>query len=304
MYPAAFGCLIASKAYGVSRSAVIPRVLPAGATLVRANSRISIAALAATTIATPIGLGLKLIGAPWILGFAALLFFAGTWMAVRLPKFVDSNEGEVTAQLRKSDRGTDEKLAATMPDRRLRSVGPSIIMALRANAALRTCSGFMTLFFAFLVREHPIGGLKNLTAIGVIAAALAIGSGFGSVLGAWLKDRAPEAIVTGVLAAIAVVAVLAAFFYGLPAVLALALLTGLAPALAKLSLDALIQRDVVERVRASAFARTETWLQLAWVVGGAIGLVLPSNGVLGLSILAAMLCVVALLTVKALADLR
>jgi MFS family permease len=304
VYPAAFGCLAASKAYGVSRSAVIPRVLPQGATLVRANSRISMAALAATTIATPIGLGFKLIGAGWILGFAALLFFVGTWLAVRLPKHVDSNEGEVKAQLRKHDRGTDEEMAATMPDRRLRSVGASIILGLRANAALRACSGFVTLFFAFLVRQHALGGLRNLTAVGVIAAALTVGSAFGSVLGAWLKDRAPEAIITGVLAAIAVVAVVAAFFYGLPAVLALAALTGLAPALAKLSLDALIQRDVAEQVRASAFARTETWLQLAWVVGGGIGLLLPSNGVLGLSVLAAMLCVVALLTGKALVDLR
>jgi MFS family permease len=304
VYPAAFGCLAASKAYGVSRSAVIPRVLPEGTTLVRANARIGLAALAATTTATPIGLGFKLLGPGWILGFAAVLFFFGTWLAIRLPRHVDSNEGEVKAQLRKRDRGPDAPLAETMPDRRLRSVGPSIILALRANAALRTCSGFMTLFFAFLVREHSLGGLKNLTAVGVIAAALTIGSACGAVLGAWLKDRAPEAIVTGVLALIAVVAVLAAFFYSLPMVLALAMLTGLAPALAKLSLDALIQRDVLERVRASAFARTETWLQLAWVIGGGIGLLLPSNGVLGVSVLATMLCVMALLTGKALVDLR
>jgi hypothetical protein len=304
VYPAAFGCLAASKAYGVSRSAVIPRILPEGTTLVRANARIGLAALAATTVATPIGFGFKLLGPAWILGFAALLFFLGTWLAIRLPKHVDSNEGEVKAQLRKRDRGPDAPLAETMPDRRLRAVGPSIIMALRANAALRACSGFTTLFFAFLVREHTLGGLKNLTAVGVIAGALAIGSAFGSVLGAWLKDRAPEAIVTGVLAVTAVVAVLAAFFYSLPAVLVLAALVGLAPALAKLSLDALMQRDVLERVRASAFARTETWLQLAWVVGGGVGLALPSNGVLGVSVLATMLCVMALLTGKALADLR
>jgi hypothetical protein len=34
VYPAAFGCLAASRAYGVSRSAVIPRVLPSGTSLV------------------------------------------------------------------------------------------------------------------------------------------------------------------------------------------------------------------------------------------------------------------------------
>jgi hypothetical protein len=48
-------------------------------------------------------------------------------------------------------------------------------------------------------------------------------------------------------------------------------------ALSKIALDALIQRDVAESLRSSAFARSETFLQLAWVVGAAIGVVLPSK---------------------------
>ena len=43
----------------------------------------------------------------------------------------------------------------------------------------------------------------------------------------------------------------------------------------KLSLDALIQRDVPERHRTSAFARSETLLQLSWVIGGFIGIAIP-----------------------------
>ena len=39
---------------------------------------------------------------------------------------------------------------------------------------------------------------------------------------------------------------------------------------ARSSLDAIIQREVPESLRASAFARSETMLQLAWVVGGAL----------------------------------
>jgi hypothetical protein len=78
----------------------------------------------------------------------------------------------------------------------------------------------------------------------------------------------------------------------------------MAPSLSKLSLDALLQRDTLERVRTSAFARSETLLQLAWVLGGALGLALPSNGVLGLSLGAVGLSIMALLTTKALYDLR
>ncbi len=48
-------------------------------------------------------------------------------------------------------------------------------------------------------------------------------------------------------------------------------------ALSKIALDALIQRDVVETLRSSAFARSETFLQLAWVIGATIAVALPSK---------------------------
>ena len=94
IYPAAFGILAASRAYGVSRSAVIPRVLPSGTSLVRANSRINLFTLFATLAATPIGYGLGKLSAAAPLVLAALVFFVGTAMALRLPKIVDSDEGE------------------------------------------------------------------------------------------------------------------------------------------------------------------------------------------------------------------
>ena len=62
-----------------------------------------------------------------------------------------------------------------------------------------------------------------------------------------------------------------------------------AQALGKLSLDSLIQRDVPERVRVGAFARSETLLQLSWVVGGFIGIALPLVPALGLGVLAALM---------------
>jgi hypothetical protein len=58
----------------------------------------------------------------------------------------------------------------------------------------------------------------------------------------------------------------------------------LAQSLAKLSLDSTIQRDVPERVRTSAFARSDTTLQLAWVLGGFVGIALPLNPKLGLAV--------------------
>ncbi|MDQ1665723.1 MAG: hypothetical protein QOH75_1754, partial [Actinomycetota bacterium] len=53
-----------------------------------------------------------------------------------------------------------------------------------------------------------------------------------------------------------------------------------------------------EAVRTSAFARSETVLQLAWVVGGAIGIALPLNGRLGLGIAAVGLVAMLVVTIR------
>jgi hypothetical protein len=69
----------------------------------------------------------------------------------------------------------------------------------------------------------------------------------------------------------------------------LGLVAGLSQSLAKLSLDSTIQRDVHERVRTSAFARSDTTLQLAWVIGGFVGIALPLQPRLGLIVAAVVL---------------
>jgi hypothetical protein len=53
-------------------------------------------------------------------------------------------------------------------------------------------------------------------------------------------------------------------------------------------------------VRNSAFARSETLLQMSWVVGGAIGISLPLNGVLGMSAACVMIAAGAVATVRGL----
>jgi len=61
-------------------------------------------------------------------------------------------------------------------------------------------------------------------------------------------------------------------------------------------LDGLVlQADVPERVRTSAFARSETVLQLAWVVGGVVGLWLPLSGPWGLGLAVVVLAGAAVL---------
>ncbi|MFF8918935.1 MFS transporter [Streptomyces sp. NPDC015032] len=312
LYPAALGVLVCSKAYGVVRSAVVPRLLPPRFSLVKANSRVTLAGLLATGVAAPIGVGLQTFGVPWPLYGACVIFVGGAVLAFTLPHKVDSSKGERKAQLvppygvtsprpavrRNGKTRGREKNGEKRPG--LRSVGPSVLNGLQANTTHRALSGFLIFFLAFLLRDQPLAGQSAAVSLGIAGVAAGAGNALGTAVGAWLRDRGPEMIVASVLALALGVAVLAALFFSTVMVAALSATAGFTQALSKLSLDAMIQRDVPEEVRTSAFARSETVLQMAWVAGGGIGIALPLNGVLGMSVAAAVLALGAATSVRGL----
>ena len=182
--------------------------------------------------------------------------------------------------------------------RRLRALPRSVRYVLWLTTGARLLSGFLTLFLAFLMREHPLPGWSGP------GGARHRRGGRRRRQRPRLGDRQPTAqprARSGSRPCVAVVAVLAALltavFYSLPTLVLLGLATGLFGQLAKLSLDALIQRDVDDHVRARVFSWSETILQAFWVVGGAIGITLPLLPVLGFAIVTAVVvlaCLVAL----------
>ncbi|WP_370151277.1 MFS transporter [Streptacidiphilus sp. EB129] len=321
VYPEALGVLVASKAYGVVRSVVVPRLVPERVTLVKANSRVTLAGLLATGVAGGVGGVLHLIGPDWPLRGAFLVYLAGAFLAFSLPHQVDLAREERRASLHSSETPSD----GPRPDSRdadphdgdprsdagvpgpeaeppgsraaarsrvgLRTVGPSVVLALRAEGTLRALSGFLTFYLAFLLREHPLGGLKPTVALGIAAAALAIGNALGTALGSWVRSRGPETLVTLMLALAGAAALAATLVYGMLTVTLLAGAAGFTQSLGKVALDALIQRDVPEQVRTSAFARSETLMQLTWVLGGGLGIVLPLIGRVGMATATGVLAV-------------
>ncbi len=290
LYPVALGVLVASKANGVVRSAVVPRLLPPRISLVKANSRMTLAGLLSTALAAPVGGLLHLIGPQWPLYGAFVIFGLGAMACFALPHTVDSARGERKALLHADDEAA-ERAARSRKRPGLRTVGASVLYALQANCGLRGISGLLTFFLAFTLREHPVGGLGAAASLGLVAVAAGGGNAFGNVLGAWLRSRAPEVIITTVQFVVLGALVVCAVSYGVVAVAVAAAVTGLTQAMGKLSLDALIQRDVPEAVRTSAFARSETVLQLAWVIGGGIGILLPLYGAVGLAVGAGVVAV-------------
>ncbi|MFZ3559033.1 MFS transporter [Streptomyces sp. BH055] len=300
LYPAALGVLVASKAYGVVRSAVVPRLLPPRFSLVKANSRVTLGGLLATGAAAPVGAGLQAIGPRWPLYGAFVLYVCGIYLSYSMPHKVDSARGESKALLAADEEHLHGPARAKARRPGLRTVGPAVTHALAANATLRCLSGFLIFYLAFLLREHPLTGQSAAVSLGIVGVSAGAGNALGTAVGAWLKARAPEVIIVTVLAVVLAVAVLSAVFFSALMTACLGAVAGFAQALAKLSLDATIQRDVPESVRTSAFARSETLLQMAWVVGGAIGIALPLNGVLGLCVAAAIVAAGWLSTVRGL----
>ncbi|MFY0407655.1 MFS transporter [Solicola sp. PLA-1-18] len=264
LFPAALGCLVASKAYGVTRAAAVPRVLPRSFTLVKANSRISLTGTIGAAVSAPLAVGAAAIGAEWALRYAFVLFVVATVLAVLLPSRVDSSAGEepVAMSSLRGDSDTRRRLGITF----------AVVHGLRCNTGLRFLSGFLTMFMAFVLRESPFPGWQPTVLMGLVIGAAGVGNTAGVLLGSVMKSRRPETTVLVVLAVDAALVTLAAVVWALPTAVLLGLTVGVCQSLGKLSLDALIQRDVPEAVRTSVFARSETLLQLAWVVGGFLGL--------------------------------
>jgi MFS family permease len=287
LFPAALGVLVASKAYNVTRAAAIPRLLPEGLSLVTANARSSMAGMVGVAVSAPLAVIASAIGPAWSLRYAFVVFVVATILAARLPSRVDSSQGEESMGFLTG--ATDEPGESGPRPRGKVRIPPSMAFALRANCGARWLSGFLTLFMAFLLRTHPIDGYSTQVLLVVVIGAAGLGNLLGLAAGSVFKRVRPRVTVVIVLLADMVAVAMAALFYGLLPLAILGLVAGFAQCLAKLSLDSTIQRDVPERVQTSAFARSDTTLQLAWVLGGFVGIALPLDPRLGLSVAAVAL---------------
>jgi MFS family permease len=89
--PVALVCLVAARAYAVTTAAAIPRVVPESITLVKANSRFSIASLIGMALGSAVAGLVGRIGPDWSLRVAFLAYVVATILAITLPAVVDSH---------------------------------------------------------------------------------------------------------------------------------------------------------------------------------------------------------------------
>lgn len=311
LFPAALGCLVASKAYGVTRSAAIPRLLPPGFTLVSANSRMALAGVAAMAVGGGLAGAVSRIGPDWSLRLAFAIYVVGTVLAIRLPGRVDSSVGEFDIEDTRPPPPTSshEVIAHVERQGRIGGIGArlrarilALPVAVRATLVsamgARLLTGFLTLFMAFLMREHPIAGYSGTLVLALVVGAAGAGNALGTVVGNAARTLRPDRLVASALIVIVATSLATALAYSLLTLLILGLSAGLCAQVIKLSTDAIIQRDVAENVRTQMFAWSETVLQIAWVIGGGLGIALPLIPQLGFGVISGLLVVVLLLSIQ------
>jgi MFS family permease len=285
LYPTALGFMVLSRSYGVLQAAVIPRVLPPGITLVKTNSRLTIFGLVAASVSGALAAGVAtLTGSPGALLLTAAICLVGAFLCVRIPSWVEVTEGEVPASLRTGVIDLPSSASFRQP------MGHQVVVALWGNGTVRVLTGFLTLFVAFAVKaqtEQSPGW--QMVLLGAVGAAAGAGSFLGNAVGARTHFGKPDQTILACVVAGLTMAVLAALVGGIAVAAATALVAATGSAVAKVCLDAIIQRDVPEESRASAFGRSETVLQMAWVLGGALGVLLPPTYWIGFTAVSVLL---------------
>jgi MFS family permease len=197
VFPAALGCLVASRAYGVTRASAVPRVLPAGVSLVEANSRNALAGVVGMAVGGALAAAVAGFGAQWSLRLAFAIYVVGTVLAIRLPARVDSDVGEqdIADTLVLTPAGTPRRRHPLARLRaRVAALPTTVLAAMCSAAGTRLLAGFLTLFVAFLMREHPLPGMSGTLTLVLVAGAAGVGNGLGTLVGNALGHRRPEVI--------------------------------------------------------------------------------------------------------------
>lgn len=307
LYPLALGMLVLSKTYGVVRASMTPQLVPPDLDLVRTNSRLTVLG---HVFGSAIGGGIAaaiswLFDSRSVLWLLALVALAGAYLCMTIPRKAESQPGSESASL--TFFGDADREASTLPHEQQarrsipspaagmrtirhvlrRPLGRGVLSNLWAESSVRMLTGFLTLFIAFVAKSTgDAAATEQAAMLGAAGAAAAIGTFSGNALGARIPLGKPERITLSVSAAAFAGTVLAALFNSVPAAVVLSLLAALTSALGKVALDSSIQTDIAASARSSAFGRSETALQLSWVLGGALGVLLPTDFRIGFATVA------------------
>ncbi|MGY6502715.1 MAG: MFS transporter [Acidimicrobiales bacterium] len=272
LYPLAFSILVLNKTHQVAKSALIPRLVEERDKLVAANSThsrvVAVAGAVGGAVAVTV---LTLWGASGVLFVGSASYGMALLMALRIPPapVVHTPPARLAIEAQELRR-------------------PSLLLGVSSMALIRGGVGFFAFFAAFTLKAAG----EPTWVFGAVAVAGGLG-GFAATFIAPALRRLliEERILEVAMLAPAIAALFVPKAFVTPSLMIVSFTLGTAATLGRQGFDSLVQRDAPDAERGRAFARFEARLQLTWV-GGALMpvLVRPSNAV-GLYFLGAVLAI-------------
>jgi MFS family permease len=255
--PTTLVVLVLSKAYAVAKSSLIPNTVASREDLVRAGSRLAVMAAVTGLAAGLVAAGaLHAFGAPALLRLAAVAYGAGAVAGLRLRAVPQPPLGA-------ERRG---------PEARVRGLA----RAATAMTVLRATVGFMTFAVAFDLRAAHASSWWYAA----IAGAGVVGGFVGNALSPVVRRAlTEERMLVGALALTCAAGVAAWSLNSRWGLVLFALALGVSAGVARLSFDAIVQRDAEDRVRSRSFARFEALFQLGWVAAALVATLVAGRGI-------------------------
>ncbi|MDQ4058428.1 MAG: hypothetical protein M3124_04820 [Actinomycetota bacterium] len=285
LFPIAFGVLVLSRAALVAKGALLPMVVPEGRSLVEANASLSkVTALSGVIFG---GMGIALVH--WLSSHADLLVATGVYLLGVLPSI---------------GLPTQRRRSSTVPpiEARQKARAVTVRQAVFATGTLRLLVGFLVFHLGFAFRREDLTSLG----LGVLIACAASGALLGALLAPRLRRRLREEGIIAVSLVIAGVSgIIAGRWFSLATASALVFSFGIASGASKVAFDSIVQRDTPEGARGWAFARFEAVLQLSWVAGAFVPVILSipaDTGVAAAGVLATAAALVYVLGRRSVAD--
>lgn len=272
LYPLAFSILVLNKTHSVAKSALVPRLVDAPEKLVQNNAVLSRVSVIAGAVGGSIAAGvLTIFGGPAVLMVGAASYALALVMALNIPK------PQAVVRL----LGT-----RLIEERELRS--PALVLGVSSMALLRAAVGYFSFFVAFT--------LKAMGEPTLVFGLVALLGGVGGLLATFVAPSLrrlliEERIIEAALIFPALVALLAPKGLVLGSLLLSAFALGLSANIGRQSFDSLVQREAPDAERGRTFARLEVRLQLMWVVGALIPVLVRPSHVVGMYLMGGTLII-------------
>ncbi len=287
LFPEAFTLLVLSRLYALSRATLVPLIVAReeGAdhpesSLANGNARLAVLASVGGALGSGLGVALlKGLGASWVLRVAMIVYICALAAGFRLPRFRGASRGPRLAPvIDGTPQGSAQPAGGLLRPGGPRHalwmrafVDPEVTLALNVMSVLRGTVGFFTFMVAFDLRR----GHASTLWYGFALLASGVGAFAGVILVPRLRRHVSEqALIAAAVWLVLIGGVSSAAIGGRAAQALLAFVVGIGASGAQPVFDAVVQRYVPQVLQGRAFARFQTRLQLSWVAGSIIPVIL------------------------------